>query len=285
MSDIQSESLRPFYHPDYQPPSTQELLSLMKDCAWTGAKVGALVGVDSRTVRRWTEGERPIPYSAWRLLLLYAAVGMSKSVKVEPETNKYFKVSDGLEKNSILTGCSPTFKGKNTVGFFQDSSDNLINIGDNVICDNLKIVFKGHGNKLIIENNVKWTGYILIVGKNRTVKIGKNTTAQGVCILSRDEDVTIGSNCMLSREIEIRSTDVHKIYCLDSGDRLNPAMPIIIDDNVWVAARVILSKGTKIASSSIVGASSFVNKAFSDKNVIIAGAPAKIVKRNIRWER
>lgn len=74
MTDIKQQSLKPFYHPDYQAPTTEELRGLMKDCGWTGAKVGALVGVDSRTVRRWTGGERPIPYSAWRLLLLHAGV-------------------------------------------------------------------------------------------------------------------------------------------------------------------------------------------------------------------
>ena len=103
--------------------------------------------------------------------------------------------------------------------------------------------------------------------------------------MARDANVHIGSDCMLSRKIEIRSSDVHKIYDRDNGKRLNPAGDIIISNHVWIAAKAILSKGVRISSGSIIGAASFVNKTFTEDNVIIAGSPAKIVKRNIRWKR
>ena len=70
--EINPNSQLPFYHPNYQFPTFEELRVVMKSQGWTGAKVAALVGVDSRTVRRWTGNERPVPYSAWRLLLIYA---------------------------------------------------------------------------------------------------------------------------------------------------------------------------------------------------------------------
>ena len=72
--DINPNSLLPFFHPNYQPPSADELRAVMKAQGWTGAKTAALVGVDSRTVRRWTGNERPVPYSAWRLLIIYAGL-------------------------------------------------------------------------------------------------------------------------------------------------------------------------------------------------------------------
>ena len=72
--EINPKSQLPFYHPDYQPPTFEALRVVMKSQGWTGAKVAALVGVDSRTVRRWTGNERPVPYSAWRLLLIYAGL-------------------------------------------------------------------------------------------------------------------------------------------------------------------------------------------------------------------
>lgn len=175
--------------------------------------------------------------------------------------------------------------GDNQINFWRQSSGNLIDFSANFYCNSLKIVIKGHNNKLIFGDDVKFTGHILIVGSNRIVEIGKNTTAQGVYILSRDEDVSIGSDCMFSREIEIRSTDVHKIYDINTGERLNPAKKIMIGDHVWIAVRVIISKGSVIPSGCVVGASSFVNKEFTIPNSIIAGTPAKVVKQNIRWER
>ena len=40
-----------------------------------------------------------------------------------------------------------------------------------------------------------------------------------------------------------------------------------------------------IADNSIVGWGSIVTKEFNEPNVIIAGIPAKIVKRGINWDR
>ncbi|EOX8193534.1 hypothetical protein ACPWL5_004531 [Escherichia coli] len=175
--------------------------------------------------------------------------------------------------------------GNNVINFWRLSHDNIITFGSNFKCNNIKIVIKGSNNKLIIHDNVRFTGHILIVGNNRTISIGENTTVQGAYILSRDADVFIGNNCMLSREIEIRSTDVHKIYDINTGEQLNHAKDVNIGEHCWIAARAIISKGTTIPNGCIVGASSFLNKTYPEENCIIAGIPGKIVKRNIRWER
>lgn len=147
------------------------------------------------------------------------------------------------------------------------------------------MVFKGNGNRLILGDGVRWTGHILIVGRGRRVEIGPRTTAQGAYILSRGADVTIGADCMLSREIEIRATDVHKIYDRETGAHLNPASPVIVGDRVWIAARAILSKGARVPTGCVVGAASFVNRNFAEPDAVIAGTPARIRRRGIRWER
>lgn len=125
----------------------------------------------------------------------------------------------------------------------------------------------------------------MIVGDNREVIIGDNSTSGSTYILSRHANVYIGQDCMLSREIEIRSSDVHKIYDKDTNKRINHASDVIIADNVWIAARFIISKGSTIPKGSVIGAASFVNKMFNEEHCVIAGSPAKVVKRNIRWER
>ncbi|OYQ87367.1 hypothetical protein B9T21_07465 [Wohlfahrtiimonas chitiniclastica] len=194
------------------------------------------------------------------------------------------KMTGNVSENTLQASTLEA-KGSNEISFWRRSKNNLVSIDEGFVCNNLKIVFKGDNNKLIIGANVRWTGHILIVGNNRTITIGDRTTAQGVYILSRDEDVEIGSDCMFSREIEIRSTDVHKIYDLDTGERINPAKKVLIGENVWIGARVIVSKGADIPNGCVIGASSFVNKKFETCNAIIAGTPAKVVKTNIRWER
>ena len=45
------------------------------------------------------------------------------------------------------------------------------------------------------------------------------------------------------------------------------------------------SKGVNIANNSVIGASAVVTKGFEESNVIIAGNPAKVIKRGINWRR
>jgi acetyltransferase-like isoleucine patch superfamily enzyme len=192
----------------------------------------------------------------------------------------------GWGRNQITyQGIAPVGHGFNELIFNENSYDNQISFGSGVVLRSVKIVFKARNSKLIIGDDVKLTGHILFIGEGRTLTIGDRTTAQGVNILCRGADVTIGADCMLSREIEVRPTDVHKIFDRTTGERLNPPAPTVIGQGVWIAARAFISKGARIPDGSIVGASSFVNRAFDEPNVIIAGTPAKVVRTNVRWER
>jgi len=179
----------------------------------------------------------------------------------------------------------PIGLGYNELTFRKNSGGNEVAFGSGVVLRDLKIVFKARNSKLIIGDDVDISGHILIVGENRTLTIGDRTTARGFTLLCRGADVTIGSDCMFSREIEVRSTDVHKIFDSSTGQHLNPAAPTVIGQGVWVAARALISKGVTIPNGAIVGASSFVNRTFDEPNVIIAGVPAKVVKKNVRWVR
>lgn len=57
---------------NYTTPTKNEVREILKELEMTGLKCGEFVGVNSRTVRRWTGGDCKIPYSAWRMLILKA---------------------------------------------------------------------------------------------------------------------------------------------------------------------------------------------------------------------
>ncbi len=209
------------------------------------------------------------------------SVKKSNAMKLKRE----FIIKGPIENNLFSLKPSTIQMGVNSVTFGPKATNNLIECGENCKFNGLKIVIKGKNNRLEIGNDVVWRGSILIAGNGRKITIGNGATAQGVYLLSGEKDIYIGSECMFSREIEIRTTDAHKIYEIGAKKRLNPPGDVHIGNKVWVAARVIISKGAKIADGSVVGAASFVNKVFEEPNTVLAGAPAKIVKRNIYWER
>lgn len=182
-------------------------------------------------------------------------------------------------------------------GFLKETSliqsvgfNNTIFIGKNSKVGSLgtpKIQFMGSNNRLIFESgSVLKRGHIRFVGDNQVIVIGKKTTINGIYMLCDEGcSIRIGDDCLLSYDIEMRTTDAHSIIDLDTGARLNPAGDISIGDRVWIGKEVMLTKGVVIASEVVIGARALVTKSLSDNNVAIAGVPAKIVKRNITWDR
>lgn len=53
--------------------------------------------------------------------------------------------------------------------------------------------------------------------------------------------------------------------------------PVVIEDDVWIGARVTILPGVVIGSGSIIGASAVVTKSVPPYSVV-AGNPAKVVK-------
>ncbi len=120
---------------------------------------------------------------------------------------------------------------------------------------------------------------------NCYVEIGENTIICGATLLlvNNDTSIKIGKNCMISWGIDIWCTDAHTVTDLE-GNPINFSKSIEIGDHVWIGRDVKIGKNTKISNDSIIGWGSIVTKKFEDTNVVIAGNPAKIVKRNINWD-
>ncbi|OXY81524.1 hypothetical protein B6S08_11145 [Oceanimonas doudoroffii] len=80
-------------------------------------------------------------------------------------------------------------------------------------------------------------------------------------------------------------TDADHHHLLNqNGDIINPASAVRIGDHVWIGARAMILKGSEIADDCVVGAQSLVTGRFSENKVLIAGSPAKVVKKDILWK-
>lgn len=91
-----------------------------------------------------------------------------------------------------------------------------------------------------------------------------------------------GTDNLLGWNVCVRDGDGHKIRSED-GQVENVNRPITVGDHVWLASNVDLLKGSFIPSGCIVGWRSIVTRQFYEKNSIIAGIPAKVVKNDIIW--
>ena len=91
---------------------------------------------------------------------------------------------------------------------------------------------------------------------------------------------------MFSYDINIFTSDGHTIYEQKTGKITNrQPCRITIGDHVWVGWHVTLLKNAAVASDSIVGAASLVTGEFQEPNSLIAGTPAKLIRKGINWDR
>ena len=67
---VRPQVLLDYSDPDYASPTPDEIKRVLTSNGLSGSSAGDLLGVNSRTIRKWTGGEQRMPYSAWKLLLL-----------------------------------------------------------------------------------------------------------------------------------------------------------------------------------------------------------------------
>ncbi len=147
--------------------------------------------------------------------------------------------------------------------FTINGNNNIIEIGENT--------YIAHGDFYIEDNGGR-------------IEVGNNTKLCGQLHLACTEGKTIhiGDDCLFSSDIVFRSGDSHSVLDMN-GNRINHAKDIVIGNHVWVGYRVLVNKGVSIAANSIIGTGSVVTKAFEESNVVIAGVPAKVVKKGVTW--
>ena len=166
-----------------------------------------------------------------------------------------------------------------------DGTDNEVSFGANTRFKG-SIEIRGKNNRVLFGPGSVMRGRIVVKGNNQTVSIGEQTTFQSAYLLCHEGcDITIGRWCMFSRDIEIRTTDAHSVVEKSTGLRLNAPASVVIGDHVWVSVGVFISKGAQLASDTIIGAHAFVNGQFTEEGTMLAGAPARVVKRDVTWHR
>jgi acetyltransferase-like isoleucine patch superfamily enzyme len=164
--------------------------------------------------------------------------------------------------------------------------NNTIEIKAQTIIDNLTFHIRGSGHHVSIGSNCRLNegGTIWVEDQGCRLVVGDNTFILNahISLTESNSSIEIGENCMLSSDIDIRSGDSHSIIDLSTGERINYASSVKIEDHVWIGAHAKILKGVIIAKNSVVGMGSIVTKNVLS-NTVVAGIPAQTVKTNITW--
>lgn len=164
---------------------------------------------------------------------------------------------------------------------------NVLRIAESAKTPNFRMNITGNGNRVIIGKDCRLNVVaIYMEGDDQTITIGDETTFEDVAIICNEGcNVSIGTDCMFSRDVWIRSTDAHSVLDRQTGERLNRAASVSIGDHVWIGQGVTVGKGVSIAPDCVIGFGSFVSRSIEESGVIAAGTPALVKRTGITWDR
>ncbi|HJZ06096.1 MAG TPA: acyltransferase [Patescibacteria group bacterium] len=139
--------------------------------------------------------------------------------------------------------------------------------------------------RLLYKQVLKWVGKDLAVypgvflKEPENLEIGDNVSILHFCFISAYGGVKIGSDVSVATGCKIFSSS-HPYddpsMRIKSGKLLK--QPVLIGDDVWFGAGVIVTGGVNIGSGVVVGAGSVVTSDLGGGG-IYAGVPAKFIKK------
>lgn len=193
-------------------------------------------------------------------------------------------ISHDVKINNIYRNC---IKIDSEISTFMiklniDEGSKGVNIGYKK-CGFLDIANSG---TIVFKENATFAKGISMRIDGGELVVGKNFATNKNCFISCSKSVKIGNDVLLGWNVNVRDSDGHNIYTNVVRDRIiNEDKAVEIGDNVWIASHTDILKGVEIPSGCIIGYRSCLTRSISENNCIVAGYPAKIVRKNILWER
>jgi len=174
-------------------------------------------------------------------------------------------------KNCTVIG----LKNINTEGVLQ------VGIGQNSFMMNSdKTLLAIDGKLNIIGNSYIEKGCRLDIGESAIVNLNK-VFINANCLFVIKNGLDIGEGSVVSWNCQFLDEDFHNITYENKTEK---SKKIVIGKHVWIGANSVIMKGISIADGCVIAANSIVTKSVEEQNVLIAGHPAKIIKREVEWK-
>lgn len=199
-------------------------------------------------------------------------------LKIDPD-NK-FDIPKNLKVNGFVCG-----------------KNNKIEIGDVEIPSTVTLRIFGNNNHIKIDSifctkalDIRIGVRESLVSNNCKIHFGKNFWSESnlqLLLYNHENKLDVGDDCLFSNNITIRLGDrPHLIFDSETGEYIdNSTDGVLIGDRVWVGEKVYITKNVTILNDCILAVNSVVTGRFEETNCVIAGNPAKVVKKNVQWIR
>lgn len=96
--------------------------------------------------------------------------------------------------------------------------------------------------------------------------------------IAEHRSITIGRDCRIGPNVEVLDSDFHGLEPHQRNiSRPEWAKPVVIEDNVFVGGNVVILKGVRVGTGSVIANGSVVTKDVPPMTVV-GGNPARVVK-------
>ncbi len=138
------------------------------------------------------------------------------------------------------------------------------------------------GSKLVVEDYVMIDSFVKIkfTGGVGDIIIERNSYINSGCVFYSGNGIKIGKNVLIAANCTLAPVN-HQFELKDKliiEQRFKPSKGgIIIEDDVWIGAGVIILDGSIIRNGAVIGAGSIVNTEI-EAYAICTGNPIKTIK-------
>lgn len=118
----------------------------------------------------------------------------------------------------------------------------------------------------------------VIMGGGGELKIGARTAINEGSMIAATLSVTIGEDCMFAPRVYVLDVD-HRFDSREIPIARQGYLrsPVVIEDDVWIGAHAVITRGVRIGRGAIIAANSVVTKDVPPY-AIAGGVPARVIK-------
>ncbi len=128
-----------------------------------------------------------------------------------------------------------------------------------------------------INKNVPWPVHwtTQIIKPEKIHKGNRNPGMSIGCYLDGRNGIEFGDNVWVGPRVSIISMN----HDLNDYFSYQNEKPIKIGNNCWIATNAVILPGVELGDHVVVAAGAVVTKSFTEKDILIGGNPAKIIKK------
>ena len=127
------------------------------------------------------------------------------------------------------------------------------------------------GDRCTIDDQTTLAAY-----HSGTIKLGRESFVGHHCTIAARESVEIGAGTYLAELVSVRDHD-HAVG-VSPGSGAVEIAPVSIGDDVWLAAKVTILRGSRVGDGAVIGANAVVRGDIPPRSVAV-GIPASVVRR------